>query len=240
MEDNLNYLSKHLRELACKYNDMRYFEKDPIIFPKFFFNEYKRGKVSIADVEISALLSSHLAWGRREMIVRDCKRLFDYMSWQPYGYIMSGEYKCDTTSLHRTIKWSDVAFICENLKEIYSQVNSIEGLSVEQIRCKIYGQKCDPKAANKKIHMMRRWLIRQDGKVDIGLWRGSDPANLIIPLDVHVHRASINLGITTRKSANIVTAEQITDFLKEVFPGDPCLGDFALFAHAASKNVDNG
>ena len=44
-----------------------------------------------------------------------------------------------------------------------------------------------------------------------------------------------NLGITMRKGADITTAQEITDFLKRVFPEDPCKGDFALFAYAATK-----
>ena len=102
------------------------------------------------------------------------------------------------------------------------------------MRVRIYGQKDDPSAANKKIHMLRRWMVRDDGKVDMGLWKHTDKRNLVIPLDVHVHRTALQLGITQRKSADIRTAEEITAFLRKVFPDDPVLGDFALFAVAAS------
>ena len=98
----------------------------------------------------------------------------------------------------------------------------------------VYGQKSDLKAANKKIHMFRRWMVRNDGIVDLGIWKSISPAELIIPLDVHVHRSAINMGITERKGSDITTALQITDFLKKVFPSDPCKGDFALFAYAAT------
>ena len=43
------------------------------------------------------------------------------------------------------------------------------------------------------------------------------------------------MGITQRKGADIVTATEITEFLKEIFPNDPCIGDFALFAYAAEN-----
>jgi uncharacterized protein (TIGR02757 family) len=83
--------------------------------------------------------------------------------------------------------------------------------------------------------MLRRWLVRNDNKVDLGIWKNISASGLIIPLDVHVHRSALELEITKRKSADIRTAVEITDFLIKVFPDDPCLGDFALFAYAASQ-----
>ena len=62
---------------AHKYNDPVYFQEDPLVFPTEFARKLKAGDASLADVEISALLSAHLAWGRRAMIVRDCGRMFD-------------------------------------------------------------------------------------------------------------------------------------------------------------------
>lgn len=191
-------------------------------------------KYTLQDVEIAAVIAAHLAWGRRDMIVRDCKRAFDEMGWKPYNYIMAGKYRDEDASLHRTIKWSEFAAICRRLKEFYSNNPSLEILTPDEMRVRVYGQKSDPKAANKKIHMLRRWMVRNDGIVDLGLWKSISPADLVIPLDVHVHRSALNLGVTARKGADIVTAGEITAFLREAFPGDPCKGDFALFAYAAT------
>lgn len=191
-------------------------------------------KYTLQDVEIAAVFAAHLAWGRRDMIVRDCKRAFDEMGWEPHNYIMAGKYRDEDASLHRTIKWSEFAAICRRLKEFYSSNSSLEILTPDEMRVKIFGQKSDPKAANKKIHMLRRWMVRNDGIVDLGLWKSISPADLVIPLDVHVHRSALNLGVTARKGADIVTAGEITAFLREAFPGDPCKGDFALFAYAAT------
>ena len=84
--------------------------------------------------------------------------------------------------------------------------------------------------------MLRRWMVRRDGAVDLGLWKNISPAELIIPLDVHVHRNALELGITSRKSTDYKTAEEITEYLRQVFPSDPVLGDFALFAVTANKD----
>lgn len=245
-----------LIELSKEYNKACYFEGDPIIFPKHFalVMEGKSGipglgcqseygsedgaykyVASIKDVEIAGIIAAHLAWGRRDMIIRDCKRAFDEMEWRPYDYVMADKYRDDDASLHRTIKWSEFAQICSNLREYFSKNETLETLDADQIRVVIYGQKSNSKAANKKIHMFRRWMVRNDNIVDLGMWKNTSPSQLIIPLDVHVHRSAINLGITSRKSADLATAKEITDFLKTVFPDDPCKGDFALFAYAATK-----
>ena len=190
---------------------------------------------TLKDVEIAGLIAAHLAWGRRDMIVRDCNRAFEEMQWRPLEYVMRGEYRCGQESLHRTIRWSEFAAICGRMRVFYAANESVEPLTPDQIRVQIYGQASNPKMANKKIHMFRRWMVRNDGIVDLGLWSHTLPADLIIPLDTHVHASALKLGITTRKSADITTALEITEFLKEAFPNDPCKGDFALFAYAAEN-----
>lgn len=219
---------------AEEYNDPKYFQEDPIIFPTRFAREYEAGEASLADVEIAALLSSHLAWGRRAMIVRDCGRMFDEMDWKPYEYVMNGEYRDEDASLHRTVKWSEFAGICSRLRLLYSVHDSLEGLSDMDFRCRVYGQKEDRKAPNKKISMMRRWLVRNDGKVDLGVWSSSDRKSLILPLDVHVYDQATALGLTSRRQKDIVTAREITDAFREIWPDDPCKGDFALFGYGVT------
>ena len=220
---------------AEEYNDPKYFQEDPIIFPTRLARKYEAGEASLADVEIAALLAGHLAWGRRAMIVRDCGRMLDEMCWRPYDYVMNGEYRDENASMHRTIKWQDFASICRRLKDIYATTDSIEGLSDMEIRCRIFGQKEDRKAPNKKISMVKRWLVRDDGKVDIGVWKKSDKKDLILPLDVHVYNQATALGLTARRQKDLLTAVEITDAFKEIWPEDPCKGDFALFGYGVNR-----
>ena len=231
MEDKVRQL---LVGWAETYNDPKYFEEDPIAFPRRFSELEKAGKCSVRDVEVAAVFAAHFAWGRRAMIVRDCGRLFDEMSWKPYDYVMKGNWRCDPSSIHRTVKWSEVAAICSRLKAVYEELPSLESLSQDEIRVRIYGQKPDLKAPNKKINMMRRWMVRNDGKVDLGLWKNTDPATLLIPLDVHVYDEAVALGLTARKQKDIVTVKEITGVFDDIFPGDPCKGDFSLFGYGVT------
>ncbi len=233
MKDNIK---EALVLRAEKYNDPVWFEEDPISFPRKFL---KRGK-RLEDIEIAAVFAAHFAWGRRSMIVRDCNRLFEHMDWSPYDYVMDGEYRCDDSSIHRTVKWSEVAGICSRLKQFYSSGGgSLETLDIDNIRTMIYGQKEDRRSACKKINMMRRWMVRDDGKVDLGLWRNTDKRSLLIPLDVHVYYEAVTLGLTSRRQKDRITASEITDAFREIWPQDPCKGDFALFGHGIDGKGDN-
>lgn len=80
------------------------------------------------------------------------------------------------------------------------------------------------------MNMFLRWMVRQDSPVDLGLWSWISPADLIIPLDTHVIQEAVKLGLIPENSpASMRTAQKITTALKEVWPCDPCKGDFALF-----------
>ena len=228
-------LKRQLIRWADTYNDPKYFQEDPIVFPRKFAQDFKEGRASLQDVEVAAVFASHFAWGRRAMIVRDCGRLMEEMGWRPYDYVMRGEWKSDPVSIHRTVKWCEVAAICARLRSIYEHRYSLEGLDQTEMRTAVYGQKEDAKAPNKKINMMRRWMVRDDGKVDLGVWMHTDRDSLVIPLDVHVYDEAVALGLTSRRQKDMTTAIEITDVFREIFPGDPCRGDFALFGYGIAK-----
>ena len=87
----------------------------------------------------------------------------------------------------------------------------------------------DPRAGSacKRLLLYARWMVRPSDGVDLGLWPVS-PSELLIPVDTHVHRISVNLGLTDRRTATWATAEDITAALRELDPDDPVKYDFAL------------
>jgi uncharacterized protein (TIGR02757 family) len=82
-------------------------------------------------------------------------------------------------------------------------------------------------SACKRWNLYLRWMVRAD-TVDRGLWTCLRPADLVIPLDVHVLRISQFLGLTSRKDASWRTAAEITKGLAELDPNDPVRFDFAI------------
>jgi len=93
----------------------------------------------------------------------------------------------------------------------------------------------DNGSACKRLNLFLRWMVRRDN-VDPGGWDEIPPARLIIPLDTHVHRIGLALGMTTRRQANLRTALEITAAFREIAPDDPARYDFAL----AHLGIDGG
>lgn len=86
--------------------------------------------------------------------------------------------------------------------------------------------------------MFLRWMVRKDSPVDLGIWQRVDPKDLIIPLDAHVHNVALELGLTSRKRADMKAAMEVTEAMGQIFPDDPARGDFALFGYGIEKIKD--
>ena len=82
--------------------------------------------------------------------------------------------------------------------------------------------------ASKRWNLYLRWMVRGPDGVDLGLWRGVPVAALLVPLDTHVARVARCLGLTRRSDLSWRTAEEVTDALRLIDPGDPVRFDFAL------------
>ena len=93
----------------------------------------------------------------------------------------------------------------------------------------------DSRSACKRLCMFMRWMVRSNSPVDLGLWsQFIDCRSLIIPLDTHVLAQAKRLGLLKSQSPSMHTAIQLTQTLKEIFPHDPLLGDFALFGYGVN------
>ena len=94
-------------------------------------------------------------------------------------------------------------------------------------------QRCLPHdlqhTALKRLNMALRWFVRDDGIVDMGVWKSIPKSKLFIPLDVHVGNVARDLGLLHRKANDRKSVEALTTKLKEWRPDDPALYDFALF-----------
>ena len=78
--------------------------------------------------------------------------------------------------------------------------------------------------------MFLRWMVRNpDRGVDFGIWKSMKPSDLKIPLDVHVHRVALRLGLLNQDQRNWNVVISLTEKLKEFNSDDPVRYDFALF-----------
>lgn len=242
-----------LRELldseARRINSEAFIADDPVQFPRRFS--------SLPDIEITALLCATLAWGNRRMICRDCEKLLTLMDNQPYAYVIDEGYLDldPDINIHRTFFGRNLRHYLRGLRAIYTRHGSLndfaraidageaeapawrlaEGLNAElsSANSGCTDSRCLPvntsTTALKRLNMALRWLVRRDGIVDLGVWDSITPAQLRIPLDVHVGDVSRELGLLCRRSNDRKAVEELTGRLRAFNPDDPTLYDFALF-----------
>jgi len=82
-------------------------------------------------------------------------------------------------------------------------------------------------SACKRWCMYLRWMVRRDA-IDPGPWTGIPPELLVVPLDTHMHRVSLGLGLTRRKQPGLAAALEITEAFRAICPEDPVRYDFSL------------
>jgi uncharacterized protein (TIGR02757 family) len=116
--------------------------------------------------------------------------------------------------------------IRELIKAIY-KINPYRSKGYEFLIGKIPPYKTKGVSPYKRWNMFLRWMIR-DSAPDLGLWK-IDKSKLIIPLDTHTHKVSLNLGLLKRKTYDLQAAIELTNKLKEFDPNDPLKYDFILY-----------
>lgn len=247
-------LKEMLDREAARINNLSFIDRDPVQFPRRF--------EKIQDIEIVALLSATIAWGNRKMICNNCEKMLSLMDHDPYNYVMDRGYEdLPDMNIHRTFFAKDFRHFLRGLNAIYSRHKSLadfaakEGVAASELPSWTLVEKMNRElaAANggvtdsrclpgnlattalKRINMALRWLVRDDGIVDIGIWDVISPSQLYIPLDVHVGNTARQLGLTDRRANDKKTVIALTAKLREMRPDDPVFYDYALFG----LGVDN-
>ena len=93
-------------------------------------------------------------------------------------------------------------------------------------------------SACKRLCMFLRWLVRPDDGIDLGVWSGVSPSQLVMPVDRHIRRIARSLGLSSRNQADWKMAREITARLRELDPDDPVKYDFSLCHLGISEGCD--
>lgn len=244
----LQNLKEFLDSEAFRINHPDFIANDPVQFPRRFS--------TLQDIEVVAFLSAAIAWGKRKMICNNCEKMLAIMQGQPYHYIMDEAYEdLPDCNIHRTFFAKDFKYMLRGFRRIFSQHQSLHNFAksqqvgnsatpswqlVEAMQSVFSdanggstNSQCLPtqlqNTALKRINMALRWLVRNDGIVDLGVWDAIKPSQLFIPLDVHVGDTARALGLINRKANDKRTVIELTDVLRTMRPNDPVIYDFALF-----------
>ncbi|MDE5608217.1 MAG: TIGR02757 family protein [Muribaculaceae bacterium] len=246
-------ITPDIRELldteAARINNPDFINDDPVQFPRRYSAE--------ADIEIAALLSATIAWGNRKMICRDCDRLLTMMDSSPAAYTLDGAFEGlnPDANIHRTFFNRNLIHYLRGIRAILTRYGTLGAwadkmgiaaheapawefarllsAAIAEANDGIADCRCIPgnidKTALKRINMAFRWLVRRDGIVDIGIWKFLSPAQLYIPLDVHVGNVSRQLGLLSRRQDDRRAVDELTACLRTLRPDDPAIYDYALF-----------
>lgn len=237
-------LKEKIRNLAEKYENSAFTQGDPSCVLKRYNN--------IADTECAAFIAAVLAFGRRDAFLKKIDELLNTADnfGGPANWLRNEDYRksfvpegidCNK-KFYRFYSYTDFLQLFDVMHDIlnkhatlgeyfaeYSKGANLPAVICDTFKdCKVIPHGKD--SANKRVNMFLRWMVRRDSPVDLGIWTWYSPADLIIPMDVHVIQESIKLGLLSPKSTGTLkNAVLLTNALKQIWPDDPCKGDFALF-----------
>ena len=241
-------LGVRLGRLYSVYSDPRWISPDPLELVLPFR--------AVANREIAALAASALAYGRVAQILKSLHAVFGVMGGAPADYIRNGseeQFRRDFHGFkHRFHTGEDLALLFAGIRDALERWGSLEACfaagfdaachkTVLPAAERFCGVLChrfpggestllpSPSrgSACKRLNLMLRWLVRHDA-VDPGGWTRIPASHLVIPLDTHMHRIARDLGLTSRKAADLRTALEVTRAFRTMFPEDPVKLDFVL------------
>ncbi len=197
-----------------QYNKRSYVHPDPL---EFLYN-YKTKE----DIEIAGLIASCLAFGRVSQILKNVSIVLDTLGTSPEAFLKSNSNHT-IANLFKGFKYRFVgdkqitALLC-TIKLLLAEYGTIEncfnqGVSPSDptlinglhffdtcIRS-VSGNDTGYLFANplkgsgcKRINLFLRWMVRKD-EIDPGIWESIPPSKLIVPVDTHMHKIGIKLGL---------------------------------------------
>lgn len=230
---------KRLDSLYNKYNNKSYIQYDPIKYVYEFEDEAER--------ELVGLITSSLSFGRVTQIFKAVDCLLAVVDYKPLHYISTLKNKPDNRLFsfkYRFVTGTDIFNLFSSVKEIIDAYGSIGKFARRNYRKGKFLELADEiirafkgvrylipcslkNSACKRLFMFFRWMVRNDN-IDLGLWNFIDTRELVIPLDTHIFRVAKDMGFTSRGTASLNTAIEITDRLKQHSENDPVKYDWAL------------
>jgi len=239
-------LHERFEEMYRKYNRREFVHPDPLEFVLRFEDP--------ADQEVAGLIASTLAYGRVGHILKSLEKIFDILK-SPSADLksMNRSDLLERFGLfrHRWTTGDELVCLLRGMAILREECGSLENCFLEGLgeddqdvnpalvsfvaRLRLASGRRDSSmlacpsmgSACKRMFLYLRWMVRRD-EVDPGPWTQVSSAQLIVPMDVHMHRVSRQLGLTSRKQADLKSALEITGFFRGLVPEDPVRYDFAL------------
>ena len=250
--------ASNLCELYETYNRREYVHPDPLEF----LYDYEE----LRDREIVGLVASSLAYGAVRQILKSVASVLERMD-SPHAFLERSSkqdlLKTFRDFKHRFTTGEELATMLYGVKKAVERYGSLQGCfstgfsneqetiipalsgfvkelsSVFEGRPRSLLPSPNAGSACKRLNLFLRWMVRRDD-VDPGGWDNIPASRLIVPLDIHMHRISLQLGLTKRKQADLKAAYEITAAFRSIEPDDPVRYDFALTRLGIRDDLDPG
>ena len=235
---------QQIKEKALKYNNQEFLNYDIIAVP----SKYDKKQ----DIEISAVVTAWTCIGTDLVKNREKASYINglFKGSSPSEYVKTGVWENDPNLyLDNVVKIAgvqtnqDLKNLFSKLADVYLCFPDLESFVLCQMQhgydlisafySAFEGVKgfADPakRSPCRRMWLLLRWLVRSDHKADLGIWEKISPKDLLLPVDPKTHAIAQELGIISRKTLDRKAAEIITEYMAQIFPEDPALGDFAFW-----------
>ena len=250
-----------LDALVDRYERPAFIDDDPVGVPRAFSDP--------ADQETIGLFAALLAWGRRSVILAKLADLVDRMDGRPARFVDAFEAGRHGDRLadfrHRTFQPHDAVAVVLAVQAVRREWGSLGALFESGLRPDAtdvgpaiqrfsdtlltavphapprskHLARPSTGSACKRLAMYARWMTRP-GPVDLALWPGVRPSQLVLPLDVHTGRQARRLGLLERRYDDWHAVQEVTGRLRALCPEDPARYDYALFGLGAYEGREIG
>ncbi len=243
-----------LEALVVRFEQPDFIASDPVSIPHAFDDP--------RDQEVIGFYAALLAWGRRDVVLKKMADLCERMDYQPYRFVRDFHTGKGGERLegfkHRTFQPEDAYWLTMMLSRALSVYGTLEQLFFSHLppgsadvgpalegvhhtlfkgvpeapsRLRKHLARPSSGSACKRLNMYLRWMVRS-GPVDLGIWKQFSPAQLLLPLDVHVGRTARAWGLLSRRQNDWKAVQELTEACRMRCPEDPVRYDFALFGAA--------
>lgn len=249
LTDSLVPVRDFLDEQVARFNTPAFIPADPVSIP----HKYQK----LQDREIAGFWTAILSWGLRKTILQKANALFGLMGESPHDFILHHRERDRKRFLdfrHRTFQPLDTLYFLEFFQQYYRRHSTLEdaflhpegademktalggfhdhffALAVAPQRTRKHVPTPHSGSSCKRVNMFLRWMVRKDDcGVDFGDWNRLKMHQLMIPLDVHVQKVAVSLGLLSENDSGWKAVEKLTCTLRSFDPADPVKYDFALF-----------
>ncbi len=250
-----------LDQKVKQYNHIDFIEKDPISIPHLFTKQQDIELAAFFAAIFAWGNRTTIIQKSKELLARMDNAPFEFCTQH-----QEKELKKLLGVTHRTFNDTDLLYCLTFFKQHYATQKSLEtaffrdqasGKKITSVeaglvhfkhyffsladaphRTKKHIASPENGSTCKRLNMFLRWMVRKDHtSVDFGLWKTISPADLIIPIDVHVARVAKTFGLISRPQIDWQTAVELTNYCRTLDPKDPVKYDFALFSLGVTEKI---